>query len=158
LIVTRHSRLGALLAHAARLVGGPLPLPDQAGGAAVVSVTEDSEAGGQIWSRSYARRGRFPQTINSTKQFLGETGLREFLGFGLAMQLAVREQEGGLVFSSAGYRLCFRGRELRLPAIFDRMHCEIRHVPLTESSFRFTLSLRVPRIGELIYQEAEFEE
>src|SRR5262245_38511386 len=79
---TRFSRAGWLLAQAARLIGGPLPLHQDAHVAAVVSVSEDKVGGGQVWTRLYARRDGFPQVVHSAKRFAGSTGLEEYLGRG----------------------------------------------------------------------------
>jgi hypothetical protein len=68
------SRAGWLLAQAARMIGGPLPLSRDVNVASIVSVTEDLATGGQIWTRLYTRRNHFPQVIHSSKRFAGPTG------------------------------------------------------------------------------------
>src|SRR5689334_2300182 len=60
----RITLLGRLWCALARLIGGPLPLVDEVGAAAVVTVTEDARSGGQVWTRMYARRTGFPQVIH----------------------------------------------------------------------------------------------
>src|SRR5262245_2053387 len=76
LVLEMHmSWLGWALAQLCRLFGSPLPLHRNAGGGALVSVSEDDHSGGQCWTRMYARPGRFPQVIHSAKRFCGSTGL-----------------------------------------------------------------------------------
>src|SRR5688500_4908429 len=65
IVECRMSRTGWLLAQLMRLVGAPLPLSRDTFVPAVVSVSEDGEAGGQFWTRIYGRRCGFPQVIHS---------------------------------------------------------------------------------------------
>src|SRR5262245_27685013 len=65
------SIFGWLLAQAVRLIGAPLPLYADTNVPAVVTVTEDARARGQIWTRLYARRRGFPQVIHTSKRFQG---------------------------------------------------------------------------------------
>src|SRR3954453_12842335 len=81
------SRLGAVLAHAARLIGGPLPVGRDIDVPFIVTVTEEMATGGQIWTRICTRRRRFPQVIHSSKRFAGPTGLEEYIGFGISVGL-----------------------------------------------------------------------
>ena len=152
------SRAGWLLAQLARLVGGPLPFTRAATGPCVVTVTEDPALGGQVWSRSYPRPGRFPQVIHSAKRFSGPTGLEEFLGLGLLMRLTVHEEAGRLVFRSAGYAMEFGGRTFRLPDWLVPGRCEVTHRAEADRRFSFTLTLEHSRLGRLVNQVGFFEE
>src|SRR5262245_45430257 len=67
-VSTRLSKVGWLLAQLARVVGAPLPLGENVSGTSVVTVLEAPDMSGQVWSRSYARPGRFPQVIHSAKR------------------------------------------------------------------------------------------
>src|SRR5512135_3767837 len=96
----RLSRAGWWLAQLARLVGGPLPTSDHTGVPMIVAVTEDAASGGQIWTRISGRRHGFPQVIHSAKRFAGPTGLEEYLGFGLAMELRICAADAALEFHS----------------------------------------------------------
>ncbi|MEZ5854868.1 MAG: DUF4166 domain-containing protein [Hyphomicrobiaceae bacterium] len=157
-VETQLSWFGAMLARLARIVGGPLPDQDGAVGPASVLVTESDALGGQIWTRTYTRPGRFPQTINSVKRFSGPTGLEEHLGHGLVMRLALTVEADCLVFQSAGYDLVVAGRRLRLPSWLTPGVCTITHRDLGEGRFAFVLKLAHPLLGQLIHQTAVFEE
>lgn len=156
--LTRLSRAGRILARLARLVGGPLPDTDEATGPAIVVVTEDPGLGGQIWTRTYARPGGLPQTINSVKRFRGPTGLEEYLGFGLVMRLTLHAEAGALVFRSAGYDIEILGRRMAIPRSLSPGHCTITHRAEGGDRFSFTLALDHPWLGRLAHQVADFEE
>jgi len=158
-VVEAHlSVCGWLLAQAARLIGGPLPLHADTGVPAVVTVTEDSRARGQIWTRLYGRRRGFPQVIHTSKRFQGPTGLEEYLGYGVGMSLAVRVEEGAIVFRSVDYFLEFFGLKWRLPTLLSPGALTIRHAETGTGRFSFTLDLEHPRLGLLIHQHATFGE
>lgn len=149
---------GRLIAQLARIAGAPLPTTHGATGPAVVVVTEDTALGGQIWTRTYARPGRFPQTINSVKRFRGPTGLEEYLGFGLAMRLHLACDGGDLVFRSAGYDIEMLGRRFQIPSWLTPGACTITHRALGGDRFAFTLELVHPWLGRLVKQVAVFKE
>ena len=155
---TRLSGAGRLLARFAQLAGGPLPTTDGATGPATVVVREDATLGGQVWTRTYTRPGRFPQTINSVKRFSGPTGLEEYLGAGLVMRLNLHAEAGALVFRSAGYDLVLGSVRLPLPRVLAPGHCAITHRADGPDRFSFTLTLDHPWLGRLATQVAHFEE
>jgi hypothetical protein len=68
--------------------------------AAVVTVTEDAQAGGQFWTRMYNRAHGFPQVIHSSKRFAGPTGLEEYLGWGFGIALAVSADRPPCAFTA----------------------------------------------------------
>ncbi|HEX8663935.1 MAG TPA: DUF4166 domain-containing protein [Beijerinckiaceae bacterium] len=154
----RMSRVGWLLAQAARLIGGPLPLARDVRVPSVVTVTEDMTTGGQIWTRLYARRNGFPQVIHSSKRFAGPTGLEEYVGRGVGMPLAVAVEEGVLTFRSAGYFLQLFGRRFRLPAWAAPGELAVTHAEAGEGAFVFTLEIVHRRLGFLLRQSAVFRE
>ncbi len=151
----RANTAGRLLAWAARLIGGPLPLVFQPG-AAVVTVTEDHVGQGQVWTRLYARRTGFPQVIHSAKRFAGPTGLEEYVGAGFGMALTVAVEDEALVFRSAFYFLTVRGLRLRLPCWAEPGRLTIVHRDLGEGTFAFSLALDHPWLGRLMGQDAIF--
>lgn len=149
--------VGRLLAHAARLIGGPLPLVFDAG-ASIVTVTEDAAGQGQVWSRMYVRTDGFPQVIHSAKRFAGPTGLEEHIGAGVGIALKVAVEERALVFRSAFYFTTLFGLRLRLPRWMEPGGLTIVHRDLGEGRFAFTLALVHPRLGRLLGQEAVFRD
>lgn len=149
---------GRLIAHCARIVGGPLPLTPKAVGPANVIVTENAALGAQTWTRVYARDGRFPQVITSAKRFTGPTGLEECLGYGMLMRLQLLEEDGALVFRSTGYALEILGRAITLPDWFGPGRCDVIHRDIGHDQFTFTLELHHKLLGLLIRQVAIFKE
>jgi hypothetical protein len=155
---TRLSRAGFLLAQLLRLIGAPLPTAREAGVPSVVTVTEETATGGQIWTRLYARRRSFPQVIHSSKRFAGHTGLEEYVGHGIGMALTVAVQDGALVFRSDGYFVGALGRRFFLPAWATPGALSVTHAEIGDGRFLFTLEIVHPRIGLIIRQSAAFRE
>lgn len=156
--LTQLSRAGRILSFLTRAIGAPLPLSDGATGPALVAVTEDAALGGQSWTRIYARPGGAPQTIHSTKRFRGETGLEEYVGYGIGMALAVSVEEGALVFRSAGYFLEIGRWRWRIPRAFEPGRMQITHRDETDGTFSFRLTLEHPLLGRLLHQLALFSD
>jgi hypothetical protein len=155
-VATRLSTGGRILSFLARAIGAPLPLSDGATGAALVAVAEDSRLGGQCWTRIYARPGRVPQTIHSTKRFRGPTGLEEHVGCGIGMALKVTVEDGALYFRSQHYFVELGRLRLRLPRWLEPGDMQITHREEGAGTFAFSLSLTHPLLGTLIHQLAYF--
>jgi len=155
---SRKSFAGRLLAQACRLVGAPLPLADDLGVPAVVTVTEDGASGGQFWTRMYGRRRGFPQVIHSSKRFSGPTGLEEYLGFGLGIALTLQADAEALHFVSDHYFLKIGALRLRLPRFMSPGHLTISHIERGGGMFEFRLVLRHGLLGEIIRQSGNFRE
>ena len=155
-IIMSHS--GKILAHALRIIGAPLPLRMETGVAAIVTVTEDGKTGGQIWSRLYASRDKFPQIIQSSKRFSGPTGLEEYIGFGITMALTARTTHKAMIFESAGYCFNLWKCRLALPHFMTPGQVTVTHEAILGDTFRFTLQLVHPRLGTLIRQSGVFHE
>ena len=147
---------GRLLAQACRVIGAPLPLDRTPGMAAVVTVTEDGDAPGQVWSRLYARPHGFPQVIHSVKRFAGPTGLEEYLGGGFGIALRIGALPDGLRFTSDHYFVQLGGRRFRLPRCLCPGRLDIDHQDRGRGRFAFTLTLRHPLFGLLICQRSVF--
>jgi uncharacterized protein DUF4166 len=155
------SRAGWLLAQAARLIGGPLPIARNVHAPnvrvpGVVTVTEGM--GGHIWTRLYSRPKGFPQVVHSSKRFAGPTGLEEYVGYGVGMALKVYAREGALIFRSEHYFLELFGRRWRLPAWLSPGTLYVTHAELPDGKFSFTLQIFHPRLGLLMRQMAMFRE
>ena len=154
----RITRLGRLWCELARLIGGPLPLVDEVGAAAVVTVTEDARSGGQVWTRMYARRAGFPQVIHSVKRFEGPSGLEEYVGRGIGMTLPVAVEDGKLLFRSAGYFAQLGAWRLALPRWLTPGALTVTHTDLGDGRFEFALDVAHPRFGPIIHQSAIFKD
>jgi hypothetical protein len=159
LVVDMHvSRPGWILAQACRLFGAPLPLCREAGGAAVVSVSEDHRRGGQCWTRIYARKEGFPQVIHSAKRFAGPTGLEEYLGRGLGMALRLETLRDGLAFVSDHYFLHICGKRIRLPRAITPGTARITHRQVAGRTFLFELIVEHAWFGKLLHQQVLFDD
>lgn len=152
------SRAGWWFAQAARLIGGPLPTSDVTEVPMVVTVTEDIASGGQIWTRICGRRHGFPQVIHSAKRFAGPTGLQEYLGFGLNMELRVAVVDSALQFRSTAYAVQVAGVRIKLPSWLTPGHLTVTHADLGNGAFRFMLEIIHPRFGCIVRQSAVFRE
>jgi len=154
----RMTRIGWLLAQAARAVGAPLPLDRGTGLPATVTVTEDPASGGQFWTRIYGRRRGFPQVIHSSKRFRGPTGLEEYLGRGVGMALTLRAEGHALHFVSDHYFLALGGLRLRLPGWLSPGETTVSHIDRGDGTFTFQLELRHPLAGLLVRQCGRFRD
>jgi hypothetical protein len=158
IVESRRTWPGRLLAQLCRLIGAPLPLHDDLGVAAVVTVTEDGQTGGQFWTRMYGQARGFPQVIHSSKRFAGPTGLEEYLGGGFGIALDVSADEQALHFHSRHYFLALGGLRLRLPAWMAPGALTISHIDRADGGFAFVLVLRHPLLGEILRQVGVFRE
>lgn len=154
----RFSGPGWLFAQACRLVGAPLPLDASHGLPAAVSVMEDRAGSGQFWTRTYARARGFPQVIHSAKRFAGATGLEEHIGCGVGMALKVSAIGNGLEFRSDHYFVSLFGKRVRLPRWLSPGETLVKHRHVADDRFSFSLELRHPWLGELVYQEGLFHD
>jgi uncharacterized protein DUF4166 len=152
------SPVGWWVAQIARVIGGPLPTGCETGVPIIVTVTEDAASGGQIWTRICARRNGFPQVIHSAKRFAGPTGLEEYVGFGVSMELLISVANEALCFRSAGYALQLGRFRLPLPEWLTPGDLTVTHADLGGGTFRFTLEIVHPRFGTLVRQSAVFKE
>ena len=158
IVESRRTWAGRLLAQLCRLIGAPLPLHDDLGVAAVVTVTEDGQAGGQFWTRMYGQARGFPQVIHSSKRFAGPSGLEEYLGGGFGIALGVSADEQALHFHSRHYFLAVGGLRLRLPPWMAPGALTISHIDQGDGGFAFVLVLRHPLLGEILRQVGVFRE
>jgi Domain of unknown function (DUF4166) len=158
--IVRASRLGRLLAHAARFLGTPVATRTGTQVCALVRVCR--EPAGVTWTREY----RWPRgsacVVRSTKIIDPLEGLIERLPGRLAMPLDVFEHEGALHFVSRGYyfdlgrRRGGRRRKLWLPRWLSPGVTHVEHRDEGHGWFRFTMTVTHPRLGELFYQTGRF--
>ncbi len=150
------SRMGWWLAQIARLIGAPLPLGEDVGVAATVSVTGDADGSSQHWTRQYGRLGQGPQVIHSTKRFAGPTGIEEYLGYGIGIALNLRVADNVLLFESNHMFVAIGRVRLRLPDWLTPGRLTVAHTDMGAGRFAFTLDLTHPRFGTLMHQVALF--
>ena len=155
---TRLHPVGWLFSQIARLIGSPLPRHPDARVPAVVTVTEDPRTGGQIWTRLYGRRNGLPQVIQSSKNFMGPTGLEEVVGGGVGMALTAHSEGGALQFRSRRYflragRLC-----IPLPGWMTPGALTVTHRENGDGRFLFTLEIVHPVFGLIVRQRAIFQD
>lgn len=150
---------GRLLSNMMRIIGAPLPYDlSCVGQPAVVTVTEDIAGCGQFWIRQYGRKAGFPQVVHSSKRFAGPTGLEEYIGYGIGMALKVSVEGPDLLFKSDHYFVQVLGRRLRLPRVFSPGALVIGHHDMGHGQFRFSLDLRHRLFGQMITQDAIFND
>ena len=155
---THMTLAGRLVAQLARLVGAPLPLEASGCVPVTVIVTGSEQLCGQVWTRIYDRGRRFPQVIQSVKQFGGETGLEEIVAHGVGMRLKLTVSDGALVFRSAGYFIRCLGMQLSLPNWLTPGAIEVIHREESSGQFSFSLSVTHLWVGHVIDQIALFRE
>lgn len=157
-VETRISRCGWLLAHAARLIGAPLPLENQRDAPTVVVVTFDPLGKGVFWTRQYARRRHWPQIIRSAKRFTGPTGLEEHIGGGVGLALSLQALSDRLVFGLDHVVLRLGRLRFRLPPWLTPVRMRVEHVHLDEANFEFRLAVAAPLLGNLLTQRAMYQD
>jgi hypothetical protein len=119
---------------------------------------EDSQGGGQHWTRVYAKARGLPQVIQSTKSFSGPTGLEEQVSRGIGMALTVHEVEGALVFRSALYFLKAGRLRFAFSAFLTPGALTVTHREEEGGRFSFLLEIVHPIFGLVIRQLAVFRE
>jgi hypothetical protein len=147
----RCSALGRLLAWVTRPLRSPLTSACVQDIPASVHVS--SVGAGVVWERRF---GHGAGTVRSTKELGPDGGLQERTDGGLAMQLAVFEQDGALVFESRRYFLACGRWRLPLPNFLSPGTCRVEHRDLGQGQFRFSLSMQHPLWGETFFQTGVF--
>jgi len=148
---------GKLLAQFCRIIGAPLPFEAQENGTpAIVTVTEDKAGNGQFWTRTYGRKTGFPQVIHSSKRFEGKTGLEEYIGYAITMDLKAIAERDAIVFASDGYHFNLFGLKLDLPKFLEPGQVKVSHVDQGEGYFAFVLEVTHRSFGKMIHQRGIF--
>jgi hypothetical protein len=156
-MTVRASWVGRLFAQACRLIG--TPLAPWTGEDVPVDVDVSPAAqGGITWARLYRFGGHAPVTVSSRKLMSPDGALMEVVRGGLGMRLAVREEDGALVFRSQGYVLRLAGFIIPLPALLTPGAAWVEHRDLGDGAFRFSLRFVHPWAGETIFQSGIFRD
>jgi Domain of unknown function (DUF4166) len=149
---------GLCFALAAKAMGGPLPIAQARGAAAIVCVRNNGK-GGVIWERWLElKAGKAPLRIASTKQTGDDGCLLECVDGGLGMRLRVFERDHGLVFESMSYFATLAGRRIPLPHWLTPGVCRVAHHHVTEGQFRFTMTVEHPWFGRTFHQTGIFHD
>lgn len=148
------SPLGWLLAQGCRLLG--TPFAPWRGRDVPVAITLRHDDDGVIWEREYRYAGRAPVTVSSTKRIGADGSLRECVGFGLGMRLAVFEANHALHFLSLRYFWHAAGRLRWLPDLLSPGIAHVIHQDLGEGRFRFAMTIHHPWFGTLFQQDGMF--
>ena len=150
------SAIGRCFALAARVLGGPLTTERATGVPAEVRVHGD-DRGGMVWERHLRLPGAArDRIVRSTKLADGKRGLVERTDGGLAMELAVFEQGGALVFESRRYFLALGRWRVPVPMLLSPGVCRVEHHDEGGGRFRFTLSMVHPLWGRTFQQTGLF--
>lgn len=148
------SALGWLLAQLCQLIGTPFA-PYRGVDVPVVIRLLDGGAHAVVWEREYRYPQRAPVLVRSTKLSAAD-GLRECIGYGLGMKLAVYEEQGALHFRSRRYFWRVAGSTLPLPHLLSPGVAHVVHADLGDGSFRFCMTVRHGLFGTLFRQEGVF--
>jgi hypothetical protein len=151
----RCSAVGAIVARLCRLIGTPLAPYRGAHVPTTVELRLDDDGEGIVWERTYRFAGRAPVRCVSIKKATAD-GLLECVGRGIAMRLALSEQDGALHFRSIGYVWRWRRLALRLPLWLTPGDMHVVHRDLGGGRFRFSIDVRHPLFGETFHQDGVF--
>lgn len=125
---------------------------------AKIDVEGDTSHAAGVWNRSYLFGAGRRFTVTSVKRFDGQSGLLECLGRGFVMRLDLKAEKDALHFVSAGYEWRCGPLRLALPRLLSPGDTHVVHRELGGGRFRFTLSIRHPWLGQLVFQEGDFFE
>lgn len=152
----RCSAMGRVHALLSRLFGSPLCGATASNVPTSVRVFDDG-CGGMVWERSFHTNGdRAPHVVGSTKQLGADGHLLERTQGGLAMDLAVFEEDGALVFESRRFALILGRLRLPVPALLTPGTCRVMHTDLGDGLFRFDLDMCHPLWGNTFHQSGVF--
>ncbi len=152
------SRLGWLLAQAARLIG--TPLAPFAGSDVPVSVVVTAQPGGagECWERTYAFPGRREIKVTSYKRIEADGGFVECVGGGFGMRLRLTERKGTLNFESTSYFWQVGRLRLPWPTLLSPGTAHVVHGDLGKGLFRFIITITHPLLGQMFHQDGVFHE
>ncbi len=152
------SRLGWIVAQAARLIGTPLSPFAGRDVPVTVTVSAEPDGGGERWDRSYAFPGRTPITVTSFKRMDADGTFVECVGGGFGMTLRLSEQGGTLHFVSQRYFWQVGRLRLPWPALLSPGTAHVVHTDQGRGLFRFTITITHRLFGRLFHQDGLFSE
>lgn len=154
----RLSRAGRVLALLARLFGTSLCPKTGRDIVTMIDVDGDTASAAGIWNRAYLFPAGRRFVVTSIKRFDPRDGLLECLGRGFVMRLDLQAETHALHFISTGYAWHCGPLRVPLPRVLSPGDTHVTHRELGGGRFRFTLQIRHPWFGELVFQEGDFFE
>ncbi len=156
---TRITAIGQLVRAAAALLRTPLPVAERTNDRAHVDTRNLPPLAPmmlrQAWRREFPDARRSARLIESQKRFTGPTGLEEKVLGGLGMTINLTATDDCMEFRSQ--RIYCQWRRWRLYLPFP-VNIIARHRHLDERHFHFELEVRLPVLGQVIWQRVRFEE
>lgn len=152
------SLAGKLLAQLCRLIGTPLALYAGKNIPTRVCVYPNNKLHGVTWDRYYYFPYKPTNRVTSTKCIRDDLGLVEVVGCGFGMQLALREQEGALVFESTRFFLQVGKFRFSIPNLLTPGRTTVMQKALDSERFQFSLDVVHPLLGRVFYQLGTFQQ
>ena len=149
------SRLGRLIAFAARLIGNPVVVARGRNVPCTVTLYPDDKLGGTVWHRCYGFADG--HEVAATTKRRGDDGgaIESFSGL-FGMPLDIREVTGELHFITDSYFAEWRGWRLTLPRWLSPGRLTVVHRDEEDGWFRFIMTLEHPLLGVLLHQDGVF--
>ena len=143
IVECRMNLAGRLLAHAARLIGAPLPTSRDVDVPAAVSVTEDPASGGQFWTRHLRPQPRlsagdpFAASASPARPASRNMSAAASASRSMSRWRTARSISSATIISSACGRL-----RLRLPRWLAPGRMRVSHIDCNHGLFAFVLRAR----------------
>ncbi len=155
--VVATTKIGRMIAWAARLIGAPMAWATGRHVPCEVRVYRDREAG-IVWERRYDFGGGNVQVARTTKRSDGNGRLLECFGAGAGMTLDVFEQDKALHFVSEDFFIGLGRWKLRFPLLLSPGTLHVTQKDEGGGAFRFSMLVNHPLLGCVAEQDGVFRE